>query len=170
LFPGGEVTNLSTIGDPQDVVNLIASDVFDGTNHLIRYDAGDLLEACGILPGEPNNLIAICQSAYSEMRNDEAKEYLEDMGKTSDTGGNLKLTAKELDQVRQLDAEDKMGRGQISIENHYALTASDGRKIYFVSDHSEDGGLCLGVLGPRKEAPAFVDGWDGLSLNEWTKL
>jgi hypothetical protein len=132
-----------------------------------------LMRRCGIDPGSSSSLVATCTRACIpdyRMSADEWLEYLE--GAVSEErmleledGGDL--TPEEEYLARKDYCESELGNGYFTVTRYYRVTDSQGRPIFFSSDHG-DGGYLLDADGPWKKMPDMTGGFDGECLRQWT--
>ena len=152
-------------------IDRLAQAVYARSDEFAGESVRNLIEECGVSPEDC--LVAQCHwVCRTDLGQEEVVEYLdEDLTEERklelDAGGEITLEERQLADERY--CEQVMGWGHFTLTDYYRVEDSQGRPIFFSSDHG-DGGYVLGWDGPWTTLPDMTDGFDGDCLREWFLL
>ena len=154
-------------------IDRLAQAVYAGSDEFAGESTLDLMEECGVYPEDWIHLVAQCHwVCRTDFNQEEAVEYLDedltDERKLELDAGDG-LTPDERRLADQRYCEHLLGQGITTLTHYYRVEDSQGRPIFFSSDHG-DGGYLLDCDGPWKTLPEMTEDFDGECLREWTVL
>jgi hypothetical protein len=155
----------------KEFIDRVARALYEGSNEFDDEDVVDLMQSCGIDPGSSSSLVATCTwvCAEDDMDVDEF-DFLEKTvseERMLELENGARLTPEEEYLARKDYCDYEIGHGHFTATHYYRVKDSQGRPIFFSSDHG-DGGYLHDADGPWKKMPDMTGGFDGECLREWT--